>query len=134
MDFLGTRQSGRRSYLVKSHFAELSPEVEQTLQELNCVIDSQFQMMVVNAYPWSMWDDGDSGWGRGLQCFGICHRISPKCFHYPFTSRQNLSTWCPCGSPLSPFLTLSHCVSSLVFLYCCCVLLSSQVCPLPLHT
>lgn len=56
-----------RSYLVKNHFAEYSPEVEQSLPEWNCVIDMQFKMIVSGkiAYQWNTGDDGslERGWG-----------------------------------------------------------------------
>ena len=113
MDLLRTswkkRQSGKRSYLVKSHFAEFSPEVEQNLRELNSVVDMQFKKMVggETAHQWTMSGDGDLDPGRGVQCCWICHRVSPKYFHWPFASIQNLSTWCPCGSPLSPLFSLT---------------------------
>lgn len=35
-----------RSYLVRRHFAEHDPEVEQNLQELDCTVDVQLAILV----------------------------------------------------------------------------------------
>lgn len=114
------RQSGKRSYLVESfHWAfswgrtepsgiELHdrPAIQEDCWQWNCL-----SVEYMERWFWFF------RWRRGVKCCWICHRISPKCFHHPFTSVQNLSTWCPYGSPLSLFLTVFHNVSSsLIFL------------------
>lgn len=83
--------------MVKSHLAEFPPEVEQNLQELNSVVDMQFEKMAggETAAQWTMSGGGDLDPGRGVQCCWICHRVSPKDVHCPFASIQN----CPLGVP-----------------------------------